>query len=174
MELSVLHECGFLLLKQLHIIHKSTIIPSQYQTYNPDNRAIQACLPISPSEYPPQSHPSIVKSETPNPKNLIESNQIYASTFKQGDLALPPAKKYAVGTYFHITHYSLVLHPSYTTPITCMDARINPSAAFGIPLGDAHIIRNARRPTFSHHLPAITGYRRDSAHQTDRVRYADV
>ncbi|KAI9650481.1 hypothetical protein NHQ30_000497 [Ciborinia camelliae] len=56
-------------------------------------------------------------------KNLIESNKAYAATFKQGDLALPPAKKYAV--------------------VTCMDARIDPSAAFGIALGDAHIIRNA-------------------------------
>ena len=27
--------------------------------------------------------------------------------------------------------------------VTCMDARIDPAAAFGIPLGSAHIIRNA-------------------------------
>lgn len=27
--------------------------------------------------------------------------------------------------------------------VTCMDARIDPAAAFGIPLGAAHIIRNA-------------------------------
>lgn len=27
--------------------------------------------------------------------------------------------------------------------VTCMDARIDPAAAFGIDLGDAHIIRNA-------------------------------
>ncbi|KAL9017993.1 MAG: hypothetical protein Q9185_004662, partial [Variospora sp. 1 TL-2023] len=26
---------------------------------------------------------------------------------------------------------------------TCMDCRIDPAAAFGIPLGDAHVIRNA-------------------------------
>lgn len=37
---------------------------------------------------------------------------------------------------------------SYLTPhlltslVTCMDARIDPSLAFGIPLGTAHIIRN--------------------------------
>jgi len=36
---------------------------------------------------------------------------------------LPPAKKYLV--------------------VTCMDARIDPAAAFGIDLGDAHVIRNA-------------------------------
>ncbi|KAF5878241.1 putative carbonic anhydrase protein [Botrytis fragariae] len=62
-------------------------------------------------------------SETPIQKNLIESNKLYAANFTQGDLALPPAKKYAV--------------------VTCMDARIGPSAAFGIALGDAHVIRNA-------------------------------
>jgi carbonic anhydrase len=27
--------------------------------------------------------------------------------------------------------------------VTCMDARIDPAAAFGIDLGDAHVIRNA-------------------------------
>lgn len=37
-------------------------------------------------------------SETPIQRNLIESNKIYAANFTQGDLALPPAKKYAVGT----------------------------------------------------------------------------
>lgn len=34
--------------------------------------------------------------------------------------------------------------PQLTNPkVTCMDARIDPAAAFGINLGDAHIIRNA-------------------------------
>ncbi|KAI0972629.1 carbonate dehydratase [Xylaria arbuscula] len=56
-------------------------------------------------------------------KNLVEKNAEYARTFTQGDLALPPAKKYLV--------------------VTCMDARIDPAAAFGISLGDAHVIRNA-------------------------------
>ncbi|KAI4176013.1 MAG: hypothetical protein LQ343_001295 [Gyalolechia ehrenbergii] len=56
-------------------------------------------------------------------ENLVKKNQEYASSFKEGDLALPPAKKYAV--------------------VTCMDARIHPPAAFGIALGDAHVIRNA-------------------------------
>lgn len=54
--------------------------------------------------------------------NLKSRNDQYASSFKQGDLALPPAKKYLV--------------------VTCMDARIDPAAAFGIDLGDAHVIRN--------------------------------
>ncbi|KAJ4288295.1 hypothetical protein N0V88_007487 [Collariella sp. IMI 366227] len=47
----------------------------------------------------------------------------YSSTFDQGDLALPPARKYLV--------------------LTCMDARIDPVKAFGVGLGDAHVIRNA-------------------------------
>ncbi|TRX93132.1 hypothetical protein FHL15_006000 [Xylaria flabelliformis] len=56
-------------------------------------------------------------------KNLAEKNAEYAQKFDQGHLALPPAKKYLV--------------------LTCMDARIDPAAAFGISLGDAHVIRNA-------------------------------
>lgn len=55
--------------------------------------------------------------------NLQKKNAEYASNFKEGHLALPPAKKYAV--------------------VTCMDARIDPAAAYGINLGDAHVIRNA-------------------------------
>jgi len=56
-------------------------------------------------------------------ENLVSSNEKYSSSFTQGDLVLPPAKKYLV--------------------LTCMDARIDPAAAFGINLGDAHVIRNA-------------------------------
>ncbi|KAI1764991.1 carbonate dehydratase [Hypoxylon sp. FL1150] len=56
-------------------------------------------------------------------KNFVEKNAEYASKFTQGHLALPPAKQYLV--------------------LTCMDARIDPAAAFGIDLGDAHVIRNA-------------------------------
>ncbi|WWD00973.1 hypothetical protein V866_007911 [Kwoniella sp. B9012] len=55
--------------------------------------------------------------------NLDTKNRDYAATFDKGHLALPPAKKYLV--------------------LTCMDARIDPAAAIGIDLGDAHIIRNA-------------------------------
>jgi len=62
-------------------------------------------------------------SPTPIQDNLVDSNRKYASSFTQGHLALPPAKKYAV--------------------LTCMDARIDPAAAYGISLGDAHVIRNA-------------------------------
>jgi len=34
---------------------------------------------------------------TPVQKNLISSSENYASSFTQGNLALPPAKKYLVG-----------------------------------------------------------------------------
>ncbi|EKG18316.1 Carbonic anhydrase [Macrophomina phaseolina MS6] len=60
---------------------------------------------------------------TPNQQNLVEKNKQYAASFDKGHLPLPPGKKYAV--------------------LTCMDARIDPAAAYGIDLGDAHIIRNA-------------------------------
>ncbi|KAG0651160.1 Beta-carbonic anHydrase 1 [Hyphodiscus hymeniophilus] len=60
---------------------------------------------------------------TPIQENLVAKNKAYASSFTGGGLALPPAKKYAV--------------------VTCMDARIHAAEAYGIYLGDAHIIRNA-------------------------------
>ncbi|KAL8366558.1 hypothetical protein RB595_010424 [Gaeumannomyces hyphopodioides] len=60
---------------------------------------------------------------TPVQQNLVEKNEAYAKNFTQGDLALPPAKKYLI--------------------VTCMDARIDSHAAFGISLGDAHVVRNA-------------------------------
>ncbi|KAK4187000.1 carbonic anhydrase [Podospora australis] len=56
-------------------------------------------------------------------KNVEATSESYSASFTQGDLALPPAKKYLV--------------------LTCMDARIDPARAFGIELGDAHVIRNA-------------------------------
>jgi len=56
-------------------------------------------------------------------KNVEAASEKYSSSFTQGHLALPPAKKYLV--------------------LTCMDARIDPAQAFGIELGDAHVIRNA-------------------------------
>ncbi|MCJ1339174.1 hypothetical protein MMC09_004463 [Bachmanniomyces sp. S44760] len=60
---------------------------------------------------------------TPVQENLIQKNASYASDFNKGSLALPPAKHYTV--------------------VTCMDARIDPAEAYGIDLGDAHVIRNA-------------------------------
>ncbi|KAF2460428.1 carbonic anhydrase [Lineolata rhizophorae] len=65
----------------------------------------------------------MASSKTPVQQAVEASNEKYAASFHQGHLALPPAKKYLV--------------------VTCMDARIDPAAAFGIALGDAHVIRNA-------------------------------
>ena len=56
-------------------------------------------------------------------KNLESASEKYSSSFDKGHLPLPPGKKYLV--------------------LTCMDARIDPARAFGIELGDAHVIRNA-------------------------------
>ncbi|ETN46671.1 uncharacterized protein HMPREF1541_00857 [Cyphellophora europaea CBS 101466] len=56
-------------------------------------------------------------------QQVEQASARYSSSFTQGHLALPPAKKYLV--------------------LTCMDARIDPVRAFGIGLGDAHVIRNA-------------------------------
>jgi len=55
---------------------------------------------------------------------VLAANAQYVGTFgAKADLALPPARKAAF--------------------LVCMDARINPAAAFGIAEGDAHVIRNA-------------------------------
>ncbi|KAK4238263.1 hypothetical protein C8A03DRAFT_33716 [Achaetomium macrosporum] len=56
-------------------------------------------------------------------QNIEAASARYSASFTQGSLALPPAKKYLV--------------------LTCMDARIDPAQAFGIEVGDAHVIRNA-------------------------------
>jgi carbonic anhydrase len=55
--------------------------------------------------------------------DLLQANEHYASSFEHGDLPLPPARRLAI--------------------VTCMDARIIPSKAFGLEEGDAHVIRNA-------------------------------
>jgi carbonic anhydrase len=79
---------------------------------------------------------------TDNIQNLVSSNEKYASSFDKGHLALPPAKKYLVSEY--IPNTELIHRPWLTNvAVTCMDARIDPAAAFGINLGDAHVIRNA-------------------------------
>lgn len=62
-------------------------------------------------------------------QQVSSASDDYSASFTQGHLALPPAKQYLV--------------------LTCMDARIDTTAAFGIGLGDAHVIRNV---SFLHHL----------------------
>ncbi|TKA82452.1 hypothetical protein B0A49_00051 [Cryomyces minteri] len=83
-------------------------------------------------------------------QDLVEKNKAYASSFTKGGLALPPAKKYAVGITPILSHWSFETPPrtrahvgSPFATVTCMDARIDPSSAYGISLGDAHVIRNA-------------------------------
>lgn len=56
-------------------------------------------------------------------EEFLRANDIYASRFTKGELALPPARKVAV--------------------VVCMDARIDPARALGLEEGDAHVIRNA-------------------------------
>ncbi|KAK2597137.1 hypothetical protein N8I77_013003 [Diaporthe amygdali] len=62
---------------------------------------------------------------TANRRAMLAANQAYAATLPaaQRQLPLAPSKKYLI--------------------VTCMDARIDPAKAFGINLGDAHVIRNA-------------------------------
>jgi carbonic anhydrase len=54
---------------------------------------------------------------------VLKANDGYASRFTQGDLALPPARGFAI--------------------LTCMDARLDPAKYAGLSEGDAHVTRNA-------------------------------
>ena len=54
---------------------------------------------------------------------LLRNNQSYASSFKKGDLPLPPARHVAV--------------------LACMDARLDVHKILGLQEGEAHVIRNA-------------------------------
>lgn len=76
---------------------------------------------------------------TPIQENLVQSNKDYAASFTKGGLALPPAKKYAVGKSSLGISLALVLSTNKTYSVTCMDARIDPASAYGIALGDAHV-----------------------------------
>src|SRR5271163_2241498 len=55
---------------------------------------------------------------------VLAANQLYSDSFgEKADLALPPARRFAV--------------------LTCMDARLDPAKFAGLSEGDAHVIRNA-------------------------------
>jgi carbonic anhydrase len=55
---------------------------------------------------------------------VLEANRRYRGSFgEKGNLALPPARRFAV--------------------LTCMDARMDPAKFAGLAEGDAHVIRNA-------------------------------
>src|SRR4029078_12854423 len=54
----------------------------------------------------------------------LSANAAYAKSFgSKSDLALPPARRFAI--------------------LTCMDARLDPAKYAGLSEGDAHVIRNA-------------------------------
>lgn len=54
---------------------------------------------------------------------VLSANEQYVAGFDKGDLALPPARGFAI--------------------LTCMDARLDPAKYAGLSEGDAHVIRNA-------------------------------
>lgn len=54
---------------------------------------------------------------------VLTANKNYADKFDKGDLAMPPARRFAI--------------------LTCMDARLDPAKFAGLAEGDAHVIRNA-------------------------------
>jgi carbonic anhydrase len=55
---------------------------------------------------------------------VLAANEQYAGSFgSKGELALPPARRFAI--------------------LTCMDARLDPARYAGLSEGDAHVIRNA-------------------------------
>ena len=57
-------------------------------------------------------------------QEVLTANQQYSANFgKKGDLAMPPARHFAI--------------------LTCMDARLDPAKFAGLAEGDAHVIRNA-------------------------------
>lgn len=54
---------------------------------------------------------------------VLLANRDYVSSFDKGNLAMPPARQFAI--------------------LTCMDARLDPAKYAGLSEGDAHVIRNA-------------------------------
>ena len=54
---------------------------------------------------------------------VLLANREYFANFDKGDLAMPPARQFAI--------------------LTCMDAHLDPAKYAGLSEGDAHVIRNA-------------------------------
>jgi carbonic anhydrase len=59
----------------------------------------------------------------PERDTLLAANEVYADSFSQGHLPMPPARRVAI--------------------VACMDARLDPARFLGLEPGDAHVIRNA-------------------------------
>ncbi len=69
-----------------------------------------------------ESYREIYMSDNLN--SILDANSRYASSFgERGNLAMPPARKFAI--------------------LTCMDARLDPAKFAGLSEGDAHVVRNA-------------------------------
>ncbi|HXF97526.1 MAG TPA: carbonic anhydrase [Gaiellaceae bacterium] len=64
-----------------------------------------------------------MRSERPQPEEVLAANERFARAFPYGALAREPARGVAV--------------------LTCMDARIEPLRALGLEVGDAAVLRNA-------------------------------
>src|SRR5258705_3001900 len=76
--------------------------------------------------FSPPPHPTLDPGEPMSSvlKEVLSANAKYAAGFgKKSDLALPPARRFAI--------------------LTCMDARLDPAKYAGLSEGDAHVIRNA-------------------------------
>jgi len=63
------------------------------------------------------------KDDAMEVERIDEANARFAASFDKGALEIPPARPLVV--------------------LTCIDARIEPSRAFGLEIGDAHVVRNA-------------------------------
>ena len=89
-------------------------------------------------------------------QEFLKANDAYASTFKKGELVMPPARHVAV--------------------LVCMDARIDPARALGLEEGDAHVIRNAGGRAAdalrSLVISAVARHYRNCGHSSHRLRYA--
>ncbi|MGH3014808.1 MAG: beta-class carbonic anhydrase [Gaiellaceae bacterium] len=59
----------------------------------------------------------------PERNTLLAANEVFADSFTQGHLPMPPSRRLAI--------------------VTCMDARLDPARFLGLEPGDAHVIRNA-------------------------------
>jgi carbonic anhydrase len=72
--------------------------------------------PSGRSNDPERSHMSVLPE-------VLSANQSYVEGFTKGDLAMPPARQFAI--------------------LPCMDARLDPAKYAGLSEGDALVIRNA-------------------------------
>jgi len=70
------------------------------------------------------THPTSQAKMTTLEEHVVKASERYSSTYKSAGFRSPPTK-----------HFTFV---------TCMDARIDTHAAFGLDIGDAHVIRNVR------------------------------